>query len=58
MSNVIKFPTPPYIVTLREQILAGHMTWQQAFDWLQERGMYARKAKELLGPVDNVVSKV
>ena len=50
MTNVIKFPTPPYIVSLKELIAAGHMSWQEAFDWLQEQGMYARVAKRLLGP--------
>lgn len=50
MTNVIDFPTPPYIVTLQEQIAAGNMSWQEAFNWLQSHGMYASKAKELLGP--------
>jgi hypothetical protein len=50
MSNVLKFPTPPYIATLQEQIKQEHMTWQSAFDWLQEQGMNAKIAKKLLGP--------
>tara|TARA_R110000822_G_scaffold16019_3_gene54867 strand:- start:678 stop:866 length:189 start_codon:yes stop_codon:yes gene_type:complete len=50
MSNVIKFPTPPYIATLKEQIEIGELDWQQAFDFLQAQGMTARWAKKLLGP--------
>jgi hypothetical protein len=62
MSDVIKFPTPPYIQTLQEEIAAGRMTWIEAFNWLQEQGMYARVAKRLLGPsgdeVDNADQSV
>jgi hypothetical protein len=50
MTNVIKFPTPPYIISLKENISAGHMSWQEAFNFLQDQGMSARIAKRLLGP--------
>ena len=50
MSNVVIFPLPPYIATLKEQIEIGELDWQQAFDFLQAQGMTARWAKRMLGP--------
>lgn len=38
-----------YPAILRARIAAEEITWQQAFDWLQQQGMSARLAKGALG---------
>ena len=38
-----------YPAILRARIAAEEITWQQAFDWLQQQGMSARLAKDALG---------
>jgi len=47
-----------YASIMRSRIAAGEITWQYAFDWLQQQGMSARSAKRVLGAPQPLQSRV
>ncbi len=47
-----------YPTILKGRIERSEITWHQAFDWLQSRGMYAHIAKYHLGPSGDEVDTV
>jgi len=46
MTNVIQLDYPSI---LKQRVLKGEITWQEALNWLQRHGMIAAKAKAALG---------